>query len=876
MPTANYWISMQLIETSYFRNRPLQWFGIRVSTLTGTLTSCLPALAIVGILKEHPALSCFMSIGIVATTFRAMEHFRQGKYENENLEKFIVKFIKTPFNSKNLNHEDIAKSKVQDDYDWYLPNGDDLIGFKMTDCAGISFETFVSSLIPILPTYSSAKFVRPQRPDMNAPKNLREKNVSVCEYYIFVRIPMQIMGNALKRNELKEKITSLSNKNVRQMKNSEIAAVAEHIFFPFQHETKNKVPFFRSNIEISEGLASGLWPEKNVSSVSLVQLPEKYASKDFDLIYNSISNLTGAVCVTIERIEVSKIKKAYKNHFNQKHNKIEDNSLHIQTQIDSTPVKMHLGILLHGSEREISQAIFDLDMACMSLGDEFRPIFGQDLGFIKKALSVYLPGSRPLIPFRSHTVDSMKELYCYLPKPDFSSVTKDHDLVFRTASNKMLSIKQDSKFPVAYISDMGAGKSLLLSLNAITHIKKKHTEQVAGCYIEIGGSFRFLTSQGLADAYFVLRDLDGGVVSPLQDHPLKAFQAFGKKGEEAAIKWILLLCSVESYGHELLQKTEHMIAKAVSKFFESKKDSLSDFYLLLKSEVIEEYPDVVEDEEHVWRILIRNLSRYVDKKRWGSIFCPEETKDFDFENARFVYFSSYESKLEPEGIYKPFFTFAVYISQLLSEKYSSNSANPCRIQFLIDEMHILRKIIPDDLYVDLNSVARKEGKIPMFATQNFSHITLDENKWGSIKKYNMIQSVKRLWFYQFPGTELALSQFLGTNEEDPLIERIRSISISNLRLKEKGIYAWGYVDEYKKVHQLIIDTDNVTLWACTTHPGGIAIREACLKTGLYNYWKTCELLAERFPEPIPESAGIPKETIEKIVDLVIFNQKKES
>ncbi len=869
-------VKNEIVKTSYIKFRPLEYFGIRVSTMVATVMACIPALVIVGALRDYPALSCLIAIALVAGTYSFIEYFRGGKYENERLELFISR-LKSSFKKKNLNSDEIAKSVIKDDQTWYLPSGDTLIGFQLVDADTSHFETLIHELIPILPRAASVKFIRPQKPDFEVPPQLREKNVSRGEYYIFVRIPMQVVGNALSKNELKSRITSLVNTKVKLLSMKEIGAVAETTFFPFQYPTGKTPPLFRSSIEITQGLGKGVWPEKNIASLSLVQLPEKFVTRNFEQIFNTVSHLCSTVCVTVERIELSKIGKGYRNHFKKTHNNLEDNSIHTQTQGDSKPVKMHMGILIHGTQKEISQAIFDLDIACLSLGSDYAPIFGQDLGFLNKALSLYLPGSRPQFPFgfRLHTIDSLKELICYLPRPEYSRFLPDYDLVFRTNTNKLYSIKQDSKNPVAFISDMGAGKSLLLSLNIFAHILKKYIEQVAGCYIEIGGSFRFLMTDGLADVFFVLRTLDNGEISPFQDHPMRAFRAFGQRGQEAAIKWIKILCGLDDYSAEVSQKSEHVIAEVVSKFFDQPEDSLEVFYLFFKQVVLEKFPQAQNDPDHLWRTLGNNLARYVNKKRWGKIFCPAETKEFNYDKARFVYFSSFESKLDPEGIYKPFFTFAVFLSDLVAEKYSSNQANPCRVQFMIDEMNVLRKIIPDDLYVDLNSTSRKEGKIPMFATQQFVDITLDKNKWGEDKKFRVVKSIKRLWFYQFPGPDSTLAELLGTTVDDPLIEKIRSVSDSNLRLKTKGIYAWGYLDETKEVRQLFIETDRLTLWASTTHPGGIAVRESCLRTKLYSYWKTCELLSEKI-WPIPEQTGIPKETLDKIVDVVLFGDQKNS
>lgn len=862
-----------LITTSFFRYRNLQWKGLRISTIIATVISCFPALLIFHILRDSPTLGCMIAFVIVGGTFQFLEHFRGGKYENERLERLMVLF-KSPFRSKNLNNEEISRSKVKDIYEWYLPKGEALIGFKIVESSESAFETFITSLMPMLPTYASIKFMKPQRPDKNAPDHLKNKNVSIGEYYLFVRIPMQVIGSAIMKDSLKEKILGLENQKIKRMTCNEIAEVAEYIFFPFQSSTGRDKPFFRSDIEISQGLARGLWPEKDIASISIVQLPAKYVTANFDAIYNSVSSLIGCVCVTAEVIKISKIKKMYVNYFNKKHNSVEDNSINLQTQGDSVAIKMQIGILLHGSARELSNAIFDLDIACNSMGSDFKPIFGQDLGFLRKALSQYLPGSSQIVPFRAHTVDSLNEFLCYLPKPDFTNYSTNYDLILRTTTNKIFTITQDQECPVLFVGSMGSGKSTLLFLNIKAHIAKKGKKEVAGCYIEIGGSFRYLAYRGLADVFFTLRVLNDGQISPLQDHPLKAFQAFGKAGEESSIKWIMRLCEVYDFDKETEYRCENIIAKTISKFFANKQESLLDFYLMLKEIVQNEFEQVTTDENHIWRVFLNNLARYVDPKRWGKIFCPEKTLNFDFENARFFYFTTFESSLNPPGVYKPFFTFAIMLSELVAEKFSSNKQNPCQIQFLIDEVNKLRDYIPDDIYVDLNSQSRKEGKIPFFATQLFEDIALDEKKWGMEKKYKFVKSTKRLWFYGFPGPETLLAQFLEVSIDDPKINKVRSISKSNLMLKEKGIYAWGYIDESKNINQLLIDIDNETLWGCTTHSGGIAIREACMRERIYDYESVCKLLAERGPFPIPKEAGIPEEKINEYVNNVIYRGMK--
>ena len=145
--------------------------------------------------------------------------------------------------------------------------------------------------------------------------------------------------------------------------------------------------------------------------------------------------------------------------------------------------------MIHAKPLEVSDTIFALDIACNALGNDCKPIFSQDLAFLDNALNQYLPNTRPSLRFRKNKVTSLKEILCYLPRPDYSHFKSDYDLIFRTVNNKMFSFEQHQEYPNLFIGDMGAGKSTLLFLNIKAHIEKKNTHNVAGCYVEIGGSF---------------------------------------------------------------------------------------------------------------------------------------------------------------------------------------------------------------------------------------------------------------------------------------------------------------------------------------------------------------------------------------------------
>lgn len=866
----------EFVTTSYSKNKGLTWFSIRVSTIVATIISCIPALLFVVIFRNVQYVGFIFAITIVCGTFFLSEKFRSGKYEYEYLENILSKF-KILFPKKDLNKSDITQSKIKfDANEWYLPSGEMLIAFEILDTSEASFQAFVSNLLPLLPTYSCVKFIKPQFPDKNVeiPKHLKSKNISTSEYYVFVRIPDKI-GNAIIKNNLKDKITSLENSRVRLINYKKISEITEKIFFPHQETSGNLLPFFRSPIKIFKGKATGLWPQNEIASFSLAQLPEKMTSLNFQNIYNSVSDLTGCICVSIEIISRDIIKNSYRMMFNKRHNDIDGREEKNQNITDNINVKLHSGILIHAKQEQVADTIFTIDMACNNLGTASKPIFAQDLAFLDDALNHYLPNTRPTLNFRTNIVTSLKEILCYLPRPDYSYFKQNSDLTFRTVNNKLFSFEQRSDAPNLFIGDMGAGKSTLLFLNIKAHIEKKETQEVAGCYIEIGGSFRYLAYRGLADVSYIMRTLDDGNISPFSDHPLRVFKHFNTSGHQSALKFIASLCELSEFEKEFQFKVENLIADTLVNFYDNPNNiscDLADFYLDFKAKIKSEFENILDDKENKIWIIIKNLARYVDPKRFGNIFCPDKPKKFNYEKAKFYYFTTFESSLNPEEVYKPFFTFAVLVSELVAEKYSSNRANPCKVQFLIDEVARLKKYIPEDLYLNLNSQSRKEGKIPFLATQQAEDLALDEKKWGASEKYKLIKSSKRMFFYQFPNPEVLLAQFLEVPTNDLKIEQVRAIARSNLLLKEKGIYSWGYIDEYKNVYQLIIDIDKETLWGCTTHAGGIAIREACMREGLYSYKIICELLAKHAPWPIPNAAGIHESKIRQIVNNVVYNK----
>jgi hypothetical protein len=158
----------------------------------------------------------------------------------------------------------------------------------------------------------------------------------------------------------------------------------------------------------------------------------------------------------------------------------------------------------------------------------------------------------------------------------------------------------------------------------------------------------------------------------------------------------------------------------------------------------------------------------------------------------------------------------------------------------------------------------------MFSTQETADLIIDEE--DEEKKYGVIATTRRFFFKEHPSD--LIKKMLKASATPDRLNKISKIAISNIDLKAEGKHAWGYIDENKEIHQLIVDVDPVDLWACSTHAGSIAIRQACLRTGLYDYWTTCDLLAKRGPFPLPKT--IPsKDEIEKIVCEVIRNPKKE-
>lgn len=828
-----------------------------------------------GIINGPVYAFLFLISGCLAFYFS--EKLHDGRYPLENCEKFISKIkIRTSKFSlddvvegnckirKPIDIDSHSKEfKQYDEKSWYLPTGEEIIGIKINQSYfnektnSYQFYTdekmmaFCSSLFQILPINSSVKFISPNSIDNEIPNFLKEKKIMKGEYFIFLRFTNKIS------TDNRKEIMKLINGIFIRLNHEEMAAITEKIFFPFNIPSGYNSPNFKSAFSYERGVIKGTWVGVETAVITLTQLPE-FIDDSFQKIYTCFSDVSSTIALTVFSTKLdTSISKFVKEKIKIKSGKVSENEDLQKTQENETSCLLQLSILIHGKEELISQKISELESICVSFGQEMRPIFGQDIAFPSDALKSFLPASLPRIPFRKHKVKTISEILFLLPKPKFSKKLKGNtDLNLRTIDNRLFQIKLSPEYPVIYVSPPGSGKSLYLSVAILAHIRKKNLGGVGGCYIEIGMSFKFLCQEGLADAYLTITKEDKFL--PLEDHPLKAFFAFDSFGITAATEWICELCGING---DIESAVAAQIRDIVIHCYELNIYSLMDFYLLF----FEKFSPKIHDDSK-WLDRIQNLKNFVDPNVYGEVFVPKDPKGFEWKKAKFIYFTTSSTKVtQPKKLYGAFFSLAIALCDLLSEKHNSKQKEPLEMQLIVDEVHAARENISQKKIRLLNSQSRKDGLRGEFATQELTDFVIDDE--DQEKKYAVITTTRRLFFKENPG-ELIAYMFRTKEETNELMRKIERISKSNLELLNEGKYAWGYIDEHKNIHQILLDVEQVDLWATTTHAGSIAIRQACLRTGLYDYWETCELLAKYGPKILPKFIPPPDE-IEKIVDKVM-------
>ncbi|BBH54628.1 hypothetical protein [Fluviispira sanaruensis] len=873
-----------MIKTSRNENIPFRILGgfrmrsVYISFIVFAITAIITNIFQVFEFISGPVSAViFLTSGIIA--FIIVEKLHGGKYPLENCEKLLAKM---QLSQKMFNLESVKEANVEvkynkfdahsiSEYDkdsWYLPTSEEIIGIKIVEIgfnnttggkilfSESRFEAFCSALLQIVPTQSSIKFVSPNVIDHDCPEHMKSKKIMRGDYFIFIRLPV-IIG----MKEKKQEIIKLINSNFVRMTPSEMSEVTEKIFFPYNSPSKKEKPVFRSGFSFEKGFVKGVWFGIETAVITLVQLPA-YVDERFQIIYTALSDITSTISVTVHPVkfetpvssfikEKIKVKKGIKNE-NEDAQKLQHDEINCFFQIS---------IMLHGSPEQIAQKFSEIESICIRFGESNRPIFGQDTAFVSDAMKSFLPGSEPRIPFRRQKIKNITEIIYYLPRPKFSKKVENPDLNLRTIDNRLFQIKFTAQYPTAYISPPGSGKSLYLSLSILSHIRKKKLNSVGGCYIEIGMSFKFLCQEGLADAWLTLvKEAD---FLPLEDHPLRAFFSFGAMGREAATEWICELCSIDYDKESAVAADVREIIKSCNN---EKVYSLEIFYNLFEKTFIEK---ASSDEK--WLDRIQNLKNFVDPNVFGKIFVPKETRNFAWENARFIYFSTSSTKVtQPKKLYGAYFSMAISLSEMLCEKHTSKQLEPLEMQFVVDEIHAARDSIPQKKLRIMNSQGRKDGMRSEFATQELTDLVIDSE--DEKKKFGIIATTRRLFFKENPG-DLVSYMLKSSSDLKNKLERIEYVSKSNLELMSEGRYAWGYIDENREIHQVILDVNKVDLWASTTHAGSIAIRQACLRTGLYDYWTTCELLAKRGPVELPQFIP-PDEEIQKIVTEVIRNPNK--
>ena len=535
--------SEETVTTSFHINQSLEIFGkLRFVALRNGVFSILVAVAFVFALQNVvPLLLPIVFLGIVGGTIGATQFLVSGRYDWHNLEKVYTELLKLWPRTRSANLSDLHGWKISSTHknEIYDSLNAEIIGFRLkTDSANFDliFRGTFDSLLKMMPVGVSVSIIRNSRPgstDMR--KELQEKGTCASETFLFFRFPTLRFGVATARKNLMDSMSKLGDRLTPE----QMAACVEFMYEPGRAESSHKpLPTHKSAVRIDPEVADIGVPGKIIAAMSLAALPKKL-DRRFTELWNSFQKLPGSVCVRFEAIPSDNlIKNVIATLWK---NKVQKNSTATgQVDRDFVAFAMYAGGLIHGSVKEVTEAIESFESEIMRMGGGFEPIFGRDTAFLRQALQAMTPGSLRTVPFRSIKVVNTREAFFYVPQPLPSIEIKNPDLDLRLSSNTRLCIKNNFATPTFICGGMEGGKSTLLSFIALNHIQRaKRGESVASFICEAGDTFVFLR-EGVADVVFSL-DLKDEKFQPLQDHPLRMFFAWGDVGLEAAHAWICSL-----------------------------------------------------------------------------------------------------------------------------------------------------------------------------------------------------------------------------------------------------------------------------------------------------------------------------------------------
>ena len=833
------------IKTSLAENRSpevfrgLSWYSTKVA-LAGLIAGGMLA----SMFKNLPILPLVFIIATPIVSFIAAQKVIGGKWEFEGWERLYGR-IKSFFSAKAVDLEKRAGMMIKEEKKGPILRGDNLNeieGYEITEYKDMDLLLLkCKDLITNLPEGNRIYFVRLSLPIET--ERLSLKKAKIFKNYIFVEYGESILA----KTRLQDEIRRTLDKAADPMDAKKSAEIIKKMIQPnvvtFAFEEQK---FLREiNIDIKNELASFGEISQRAMALTMAEMPEMISS-EFQKIYGVINSCCGAISVAfastggVNVIGEALYERTLK-HFGQKR---EDPG-----RANRINLTMTVAAVVHGSEAELSDLLYDIEREYSFLEQNQRPKFKRESHFLKEAILLMIPGQGPVMDFRSKKVVNSAEALLYIPLPKDAGKEANF-LKLRTECNSIYNFSLQYDKPLYIWGGVGEGKSALMSLFILTHIKKGNTASFA---LEAGGTFSFLR-EGLADVSIILEQDGDSKWLPLEDHPLRALLFYGDSGIGAATEWIMGLAEV----HDEQKEIRRNISKSLKEMQESGICRLKDFCKIF-AERLEK--DNITSKESL--IAIKNIANFAatDDSMYGYIFDPEKTKNIDYSKARHFYISQLEVSQEAQNLLAAFFNYGMQLLKALEKRFATKGVVPCDLLVSIDELNHLIKndFISWDEVRDLNSQGRKQGKIINCASQSLSDVV----SGGKRDPYEFLQAFPHYLFSSGVANVDHLIRALRVTEAD-LEQKIRQEfqltvdAIAIIRRRGKG-YAWGYVDKERGFRILLIDLEKEEQWAITSHKTARLLLAETIAVNQCSYWRACKLLALYGPGDLPVANGIPEQ-----------------
>jgi hypothetical protein len=843
----------EAVITSFRANESAEIFGkLRIVTFRFALYSVVPAFAAVLFLQDAvPVLLPAIFFGIIAGTAAATQTLVSGRYDWEKLEKMLTQARSAALERALDLTAKLGWRHGKDDRSVYDTLGAEIIGFRLKPAEANFDEIFrgaFDSIAKSLPIGASLYVLRHNR---RVTKGMRpeliERGVCASECFLFFRLPLHLFGNATARKKLIDFMSRVGDR----LSAADMAGCIEQIYEPGRPDSGSTLPSPRSAARLEAEVADVGLPGQVAAAISLCRLPQVLDER-FAGLWDAFQRLPGSVCVRFEAVPGDGLMKgALKTVWRTKLGIGKATSEEVDR--DAVQLAMYAGGLIHGTREAVTEALEYFEGEVMRLTDRFEPVFGRDTAFLKEALLALTPGSDRRVPFRRILITNAKEALGYIPRalPTVSEDSPDLDL--RLASGTRLCVKNSFAAPTFIAGGMEGGKSTLLAYIMLSHLERgRRGESIASFVCEVGDTFVFLR-EGVADVVYSLELRDGGVFGPMQDHPLRMFFAWDDAGLEAAHRWI---CDLMHISPEEQARESRVVHRALVRAKSEDAYRLGGFLEILQAELSLIDETVADKPNHPFRKYCAKLAMFSSGDRFGPIFDPDESRNYDYRNARHFYFVKAQGTKGYPELDRAFFSLANAVSAVLETRFEPKSKHAAKCLVIYDEIDHQKEYVTQRQLSDNNRQGRKQAKMSYYASQALSDGVIDDE--APEKKFSFLETCKRFFFIDMGSNiELWARALKLKGTDDPVIRQMEEVARANQEARASGAYSWGYIDEHKRVYQFYLDVSKFDLWCCTTHPGGVALRREALSTGL-DFFEVCAKLAEKI-WPIPRSENISPE-----------------